>query len=84
MWANMTSAWSCALAGAAVELWAVDGACDAEASFVAELLHAPMAATATSAATPVATVLDMFTARPFVGLINSFHCPGCPASIGLL
>lgn len=85
MRANITSAWLCTLAGVAAELWVVDGAGDDEASFVAELLHAPIAATATSAATPVTTVLVLFTAHPFRGgPINSFHYSGFPHSIGLL
>jgi len=58
------SAWLCATAGAVDELGAVDGAVDDVASLVAELLHAPRAATAASAATPVTTVLVLLTTHP--------------------
>ncbi len=68
MRANIMSAWLCGAAGAAEELWA--GAADAvddDACSVAELLHAPMAATAASAAIPVTTVLVLLTSHPFLG-----------------
>ena len=72
MRANIMSAWLCAADAAGVEVWADDGADDDVASFVAELLHAPMAATAVSAATPVTTVFVIFTTyafrRCYVGL----------------
>lgn len=56
------SAMLCAAAGAAEDVWVVDGAAEEVASFVAvELLHAPRAATAASAAIPVTTVLVLFT-----------------------
>jgi len=55
----------CAAAGADEELWDVDGAAEDVASLVAVLLHAPMAATAASAATPVTTVLVLFTTHTF-------------------
>jgi len=63
-------------------LWADAGATDDEvpeeadgteddaegaASLVAELLHAPIAAVAASAATPVSTVLVLFTNLPLSG-----------------
>ena len=67
MWAKFMSALLCAAAGDAEEVWVVDGAADDVASFVAELLHAPMTATAANAATPVATVLVVFTKIPFAG-----------------
>jgi len=51
----------CAAAGAAEDVWVVDGAAEEVASFVAKLLHAPRAATAASAAIPVTTVLVLFT-----------------------
>ncbi len=55
------SAWLWAPAGAALEVALDDGADDDVAWLVAELLHAPMAATAASAATPVTTVLVLLT-----------------------
>jgi len=58
------SAWLCAPAGVADEVWVVDGAAEEVASLVAELLHAPITATAANAATPVATVLVLFTKNP--------------------
>jgi len=51
----------CAAAGAAEEVWVVDGAAEDVASLVAVLLHAPRAATVASAAIPVTTVLVFFT-----------------------
>jgi hypothetical protein len=54
----------CAPAGVADEVWVVDGAAEEVASLVAELLHAPITATAANAATPVATVLVFFTKNP--------------------
>ncbi|MCI4676709.1 hypothetical protein [Candidatus Mycolicibacterium alkanivorans] len=65
MRANIMSAWLCAADAAAVEVWADDGAADDVASFEAELLHAPMAATAVSAASPVTTVFVIFTTHAF-------------------
>jgi hypothetical protein len=73
MWAKFISAWLCAAAGAADEVWVVDGASDDVASLVAELLHAPMTATAANAATPVATVLVLFTKDPFVETTRSVY-----------
>ncbi len=64
MWAKCMSAWLCATACAGIDVWgeAVDDA----ASLLSELLHAPITATAASAAIPVATVLVVFTNNPFV------------------
>ena len=81
------SAWLCAAAGATDEVAAVEGATDDVASLVAELLHAPTAAIAANAATPVATVLILFTTNPFVGTksiygrFSSFMCRDrdCPS-----
>lgn len=75
MRANIMSAWLCGAAGAADELWA--GAADAvdvddDDCSVAELLHAPMVAIAASAATPVTTVLVLFTSCPFLGGCHAF------------
>lgn len=64
MWTKFMSAWLCAPAGVADEVWVVDGAAEEVASLVAELLHAPITATAANAATPVATVLVLFTKNP--------------------
>ena len=41
MWTKFMSAWLCAPAGVADEVWVVDGAAEEVASLVAELLHAP-------------------------------------------
>ena len=73
MWAKSMSAWLCAAADAADEVAAVEGATDDVASLVAELLHAPMTATAANAATPVATVLVLFTKDPFVETTRSVY-----------
>lgn len=64
MWTKFMSAWLCAPAVVADEVWVVDGAAEEVASLVAELLHAPITATAANAATPVATVLVLFTKNP--------------------
>jgi len=53
---------ACAVVGVWVELEATGDV----ASVVAELLHAPMTATAASAAAPVAAILIRFTRIPFV------------------
>ncbi|SBS75458.1 exported hypothetical protein [uncultured Mycobacterium sp.] len=61
MRANIMSAWLCATgAEVAVALAGAVGAGDCAAS-LAELLHAPMAATAASATTALAKVLGLFT-----------------------
>lgn len=66
MCANCISAWLCATAGGADDVWA-DGEAEGDvASLVAELLHPPRAATVANTATPVATVLVFFTTVPFV------------------
>lgn len=65
MFANIASAWLCADSAAVdADVGAVDDAEDDEASLVVELLHAPIAATAARAASPVATVLIEFTRIP--------------------
>jgi hypothetical protein len=74
MWAKFMSAWLCAPAGVTDEVAVGAGAADDVASLVAELLHAPRAATAANAATPVATVLVFFTKIPFVRT-KSVHGP---------
>ena len=86
------SAWLCAAAGAAEEVWVddadaagddvdVDVDVDVDCS-VAELPHAPMAATAASAATPVTIVLVLLTSHPF--LAGSFlHGPPLRGWLGV-
>ena len=82
MCANIMSAMLCAAACADAVVCVCDGA-DGAASLVAELLHAPMAATAASAAIPVATVLDLLTEHPFrsdeVLPTSPVSHPGCLA-----
>ena len=60
MRAKSMSAWLCAAACADVAVVAVEAG-DEVASFVPELLHAPITATAATAASPAATVLVVFT-----------------------
>jgi hypothetical protein len=57
------SAWLWAAAWVVAEIW-VDVDAGGPASVVADLLHAPMAATAANATTPIATVLVLFTPLP--------------------
>jgi hypothetical protein len=60
---------------AGAEAWVELGA-GGVASLDAELLHAPIVATAANAASPVATVLTLFTTDPFVVLVGSVqHFP---------
>ena len=63
MWANITSAWLCADAAAAVEVW--DASEPEAASLDAELPHAPAAATTASAVNPATSFLVLFTPQPF-------------------
>jgi len=82
MWTKFMSAWLCAPAGVADEVWVVDGAADEVAFLVAELLHAPMTATAANVATPAATVLVLFT-KSLSSVPKSVHHSALPAAIGL-
>jgi hypothetical protein len=61
------SAWLWAAARTDVVVWVEAEADEVVASLVAELLHAPIAATAASTATPLATVFVFFTTLPFSG-----------------
>jgi hypothetical protein len=81
MWAKFMSAWLCAPAGTADKVAVVEGATDDVASLVAALLHAPMTAIAANAATPVATVLVLFTKDPFVETTRSVYV-SLPSLIG--
>lgn len=83
MWANIMSAWLCAAVGAAEKLWAVDGAAEEVASLVPELLHAPMVATAASAASPMTAFFALLTTHPFRWVGHLVCRPGFRASIGL-
>ena len=69
MWVNIMSARLCGAACADADVAAeveVDAGVDVVvASFVPELPHAPIRATAASAATPVTTVFGLFTTHPF-------------------
>ena len=82
MWANIMSAWLCAAVGAADELWAVDGAAERSPPWFPELLHAPMVATAASAASPMTAFFALLTTHPFRWVGHLVCRPGFRASIG--
>lgn len=80
MWANIMSAWLCADAAAAVEVW--DAAEPEAASLVAELSQALAAVTTVSAASPATSFLVLFTPRPLVDLTAAAFSRLDPSILG--